>query len=74
VDVIYNVVIIVRSKGRERMKWSDMTPEQRKRKKDAEALYSMAYYEFINNLRTRESLQKLRDELMPFLIPTSSEK
>jgi len=56
------------------MKWSDMTPEQRKRKKDAEALYSMAYYEFINNLRTRESLQKLRDELMPFLIPTSSEK
>ena len=52
------------------MKWSDMTPEQRKRKEAAEAIYSMAYYEFMNGKKTRESLQKLRDELMPFLIPT----
>jgi hypothetical protein len=38
-----------------------MTNEQRK--EQAEALYSMAYYEFINGQRSRESLKKLREEL-----------
>ena len=38
-----------------------MTDEQRK--EQAEALYSMAYYEFINGQRSRESLKKLREEL-----------